>query len=272
MNALVVLGILGKDGDRYVLDDAADALLVPGRPEYQGGLQHAAHLWRAWSTLTDAVRAGTSVRERRPEGAAGAQRTEAFIAAMHHGGSSRAAEVVARLDLTGVRRVLDVGGASGAYAMEFVRRGEDLRAAVFDLPDVLPLTRRYLADAGMAGRVDTVAGDYLVDDFGAGWDLVFLSNIVHINAPEENADLIFRAAAALAPGGRLVIQDFVPDADRTGPRFPVVFALNMLVNTAAGDAYTLPELRDWTDAAGLRWLDPVETGVPSTLVMAQRAT
>jgi len=76
--------------------------------------------------------------------------------------------------------------------------------------------------------------------------------------------------AALAAGGRLVIQDFVPDEGRGGPRFPVLFALNMLVNTTAGDTYPLSELRAWTDAAGLRWLDPVDTDVPSTLVIAQR--
>ncbi len=269
MDALVVLEILERDGERYTLDAAARDLLLPGEAGYDGGLRHSAHLWASWSTLTDAVRAGTSVKPRL-EGPAREARTEAFIAAMHAGGSTRAAEVVGRLDLGGVHRVLDVGGASGAYAMEFVRRGEDLRAAVFDLPDVLGLTRRYLDAAGFSDRVETLPGDYLVDGFGAGWDLIFLSNIVHINASEENADLVRRAAAALAPGGRVVIQDFVPDEDRSGPRFPVLFALNMLVNTAAGDTYTLAEMRSWTDAAGLAWCPPLETTVPSTLVVAQR--
>ena len=269
MDALVALGILGRAGTHYVLDDAARALLVPGGPDFQGGLRHAAHLWDSWSTLTEAVRAGTRVKER-PTGPAGARRTEAFIAAMHAGGSSRAAGVVRSLDLGGVRRVLDVGGASGAYAMEFVRQGVGLRAAVFDLPDVLPLPRRYLAEAGMDDRVDTVPGDYLVDDFGAGWDLVFLSNVIHINGPAENRDLVARAAASLAPGGRVVIQEFVPDDDRAGPRHPVLFALNMLVNTIAGDTYTRAELRSWTTAAGLTWLGSVETDAPSTLVIAQR--
>ena len=268
LDALVVLGILSRDGDRYVLDAAAADLLVPGGNDYQGGLRHAANLWNAWSTLTDAVRAGTSVKPRR-EGAARAAHTENFIAAMQSIGTHRAAMIVGTIDLTGVRRVLDVGGASGAYAMEFVRQGDGLRSAVFDLPGVLPLTRRYLQEAGMADKVDAVPGDYLVDGFGEGWDLIFLSNIIHINDPAENADLIARAAAALAPRGRVVIQDFVPEDDRTGPRFPVLFALNMLVNTRGGDTYTLPEIRAWTDAAGLEWLDPIETNVPSTLVIAR---
>ena len=269
LDALVVLGIVERDGDRFALDAPAHALLVPGGPEYMGGLRHAAHLWSSWSTLTDAVRAGTAVKGHL-EGPDREARTEAFIAAMHAGGSARATEVVGRLDLGGVRRVLDIGGASGAYAMEFVRQGEGLDATVFDLPTVLPLTRRYVEEAGFAGTVHTLAGDYLVDDFGAGWDLIFVSNIVHINAPDENVDLIRRAAAALAPGGRVVIQDFVPDDDRSGPRLAVLFALNMLVNTTAGDTYTCAEIRGWTDAAGLTWLEPVETTVPSTLVIAQR--
>jgi SAM-dependent methyltransferase len=269
LDALVVLGILDRDGDRYMLDAAAHALLVPGGPEYMGELRHAAHLWGSWSTLTEAVQVGTSVKPHL-EGPDREARTEAFIAAMHAGGSARATEVVSRLDLRGVRRVLDVGGASGAYAMEFVRQGEGLHATVFDLPTVLPLTRRYIDEAGFAAQVGTVSGDYLVDGFGEDWDLIFLSNIVHINAPDENAELLQRAAAALAPGGRVVIQDFVPADDRAGPRFAVLFALHMLVNTAAGDTYTCAEMRDWTDGAGLTWLEPVETTVPSTLVMAQR--
>lgn len=269
LDALVVLGILSRDGDRYVLDPGAADLLVPGRADYQGGLRHAANLWNAWGTLTDAVRAGTSVKPKR-EGAARVAHREDFIAAMDSIGTRRASVVVGSIDLTRVRRVLDVGGASGAYAMEFVCQGDGLRAAVFDLPDVLPLTRRYIQEARMADRVDTVPGDYLVDGFGEGWDLILLSNIIHINDPAENADLILRAAAALAPRGRVVIQDFVPEDDRTGPRFPVLFALNMLVNTRGGDTYTLPEIRAWTDAAGFEWLEPVETDVPSTLVMCQR--
>ena len=269
MDALVVLGILGSEGSRYVLDDAAAALLVPGGSDYQGALQHSAHLWKSWSTLTDAVRAGTSVKER-AEGAERVAQKEAFIGAMHVLGMDRAKSLVGLLDLDGVRRVLDVGGASGAYAMEFVRQGDDLRSAVFDLPDVLPMTGRYLAEAGMDDRVDTVPGDYREDGFGAGWDLIFMSNIIHINSPEENRSLIARAAAALAPGGRIVIQDFMPEDDRTGPHFAVVFSLNMLVNTTAGDTYTLSEIRQWTDAAGLRWCATIETDVPSTLVTAQR--
>ncbi|MBM4373035.1 MAG: acetylserotonin O-methyltransferase, partial [Deltaproteobacteria bacterium] len=212
---------------------------------------------------------GTSPR-RRHHGLQDPERTRRFIGAMDHLGRARAHAVVSLLDLTGVRRVLDVGGASGAYAAEFVRQGRNLRATVTDLPEVLPLTRRYLDDGGMADRVDTLPGDYHVDGFGEGWDLVFLSNVIHINSAEENAGLVARSAAALAPGGRLVIQDFVPSEDRSGPPHVVLFSLNMLVNTRAGDTYTLSEIRSWTDAAGLSWLPPVETGVPSTLVIARK--
>jgi predicted O-methyltransferase YrrM len=269
MNALAVLGLLQKEGGRFVNSAAAGRYLVAGQPEYMAGLGHTVNLWDSWSTLTAAVRAGTTAFER-PGGEAGERRTQFFIAAMHAGGSARAERLVALLELDGVSRVLDVGGGSGAYAMAFARAREGITATVFDLPRVTPLTRGYVEKAGLSDKVDVVEGDAVEDELPRGFDLVFMSQLLHSNSPSQNEALIANGAASLNAGGRLVIQDFVVDDGRTGPPQAVIFALNMLVNTAGGDTYTEAEISGWMEAAGLSGVARVDTDFETTLMIGRK--
>jgi SAM-dependent methyltransferase len=250
MNALCAMGLLEKENGRFSNSPAAAQCLVEGSPGYLGGLMHTVHLWDTWTTLTGAVKAGTGILPR-PGSDGGEEWVSAFIAAMHDRAVRQAPAVVGQLDLAGVTRVLDVGGGSGAYAMAFVRAKAGLSAVVFDLPNVLPLTASYIERDGLSGQVSTVAGDYLRDDLGGGFDVVFLSAIIHSNSAGENAELIRKCARALRPGGCVVVQDFIMDEERVAPSHGAFFALNMLVGTEAGDTYTESEVSAWMIAAGL---------------------
>jgi len=270
MNVLCVLGVLRKRAGHFRNTPSVARFLVQTSPESMGGLMHWVHLWDSWSTLTPAVRQGGSVTAR-PVDAHDDVWLRAFIAAMHWRACRHAPGVVASLDLTGVSRVLDVGGGSGAYAMEFVRAEPGISATVFDLPTVLPLTFEYVGQAGFQGRVTLVAGDYDTDDLGTGFDLVFLSAIIHSNSPQGNRDLIRKGAAALNPSGQLVVQDFIVGEERTGPPFGVLFALNMLVGTEAGDTYTESEVRGWMAAAGLARVARRDTSFGTSVLVGRRA-
>ena len=239
-----------RDGDgRYRNATESGALLVPDSPDYMAGLGHRLRLWDAWSTLTDAVRAGGTVMDRGVT-AQDEQGVRAFIEAMHYRARDHALAVVRAMELDDVEHVLDVGGGSGVYAMAFARVHEGARATVFDLPQVVEITREYVRKEGLEDRVETLAGDYTRDDLGTGYDLVFLSAIVHSNGDEENRQLMRRCASALRPGGQIVIQDFVMTPGRTEPARGALFALNMLVNTPNGDTYTQAEIASWLEAAG----------------------
>jgi 2-polyprenyl-3-methyl-5-hydroxy-6-metoxy-1,4-benzoquinol methylase len=270
MNVLVGMGLLEKEDGVFRNSALATTHLVRGAPEYLGNLAHVNHLWDYWSGLTDAVRNGSSsVRD--STGERGEQWLEAFIAAMHHRGLPQAPPDVNLIDLHDVAHVLDIGGGSGVYAMAMLRVKQDLRATVFDLPDVVPLTRRYIAKAGLEERMDTLAGDYHSDDIGSGYDLVFLSAIIHSNSPAENLRLMGKCAAALNPGGQVVVQDFIMEEDRVRPEHGALFALNMLVATAEGDTYTATEVESWMRDAGLD--DIVVRDAPSgtTQVVGRKA-
>jgi precorrin-6B methylase 2 len=253
LNALCALKVLIKSGDMFKNSPVAAQFLVKGKPDYQAGLMHTAHLWNSWGTLTDAVRNGGLVRQKPME-----ERDDewfvAFIAAMHGRAVKAAPELVSKLDLSGISRVLDIGGGSGAFSMAFVRASESIRATVFDLPNVVSLTQGYIEKEGLSHQIDTVAGDYNKDELPQGYDLIFLSAIIHSNSPKQNQALFTKISNSLNPGGKIVVSDFIMDEDRTSPVFGTIFALNMLVNTPRGDTFTESEVKSWMKAAGLSFI------------------
>jgi SAM-dependent methyltransferase len=249
LDALAAMGLLEKAGDRYRATAEAGALLSADAPgSVLPMARHAAHLWTRWSRLTEIVRHGLT-----PESAPGPRGDDAlraFIGAMHVVGAPQADAVVAAVDLAGVTRILDVGGASGTYAMAFLRRAPRLRATVFDLPPVIELARERLGREGFLDRVELAAGDFYGDELPGGHDLAWLSAIIHQNSPEENRQLYARIHRALVPGGRVVIRDHVMAPSRIAPRAGALFAVNMLVGTPGGGTYTFDEIRGDLEGAG----------------------
>jgi len=251
LNALVSLGLVNKQDDIFRNTDFSNKYMVTASPAYLGGLSLASQTWRTWSTLTDAVRQGTTVAMSAPINERTDSWKESFIAAMHARAGKQAVETAGALDLASTGRVLDVGGGSGAFAFAMIRRNPSIHATIFDLPNIIPITQRYIEQSGFSNQVDTVTGDYLADDLGKNYDLALMSAIIHINSPEENILLIRKGAAALNPGGQLVVIDHIMSPDRTEPAIGALFAINMLVGTLHGDTYTRDEIGRWMNAAGL---------------------
>jgi len=269
LNALCALGLVRKSGGQFANTKISRSLLVAGEPQFLAGLTHTANQWQSWHTLSAAVRRGNSACKR-DSGSAGSDRLPGFIAAMHERATPQAPVMVKLLDLSKVSRCLDIGSGSGAYAMALARAKNSIRIAAFDLPEVLPLTRKYVARAGLLSRFDFIAGNFHHGGWGKGYDLVLLSAIVHMNSPRENRRLIARAAKSLNPCGQLVIQDFIMDPDRTRPAAGAFFALNMLVATKAGDTFTARELGGWMREAGLKKIVQRTTPFDASLLIGRK--
>jgi SAM-dependent methyltransferase len=272
LNALCVLGFIVKKDDKFSNTPESGEFLVKGKPAYMSGLMHQVNLWDTWTTLTECVKKGASVinrsdsvNERDPEW------LQSFIAAMHYRAKDNASEIIRRINLKNVKKVLDVGGGSGIYAMAFVNAGSDISATVFDLPNVIPLTHGYIQKENMVGKIDTVIGDYSIDNLPTGYDLVFLSAIVHSNSYPENQKLVGKCAGSLNPGGRIIIKDQVMEDSRIKPARGALFALNMLVGTAAGDTFTENEIKEWFDHAGIRFEERIDINGDDSMVIGRLA-
>ena len=268
LNALVALGALTKkDGVFFNTPDTARYLVAGSPDNAQPALMHTVDMFAAWATLTDCVRAGTAVR---PPGVEQQEQrwTESFIAAMHRGAERTAAQVVRAVGASGARRLLDIGGGSGAYSIAFAKASPGLRAEVLDLASVVPIAQKHIREAGVGDRVTTRVGDLTVDEFGKDYDLILLSAICHMLDPEQNQDLFRRCYRALALGGRVVIRDSILEPDKTAPRWAALFAINMLVGTKGGSTYTEAEYKSWLTDAGFQGFTRVDpTG---DLIVASR--
>jgi (2Fe-2S) ferredoxin/2-polyprenyl-3-methyl-5-hydroxy-6-metoxy-1,4-benzoquinol methylase len=269
LNALVAMGMLTKQQGVFRDTPATARFFAEGsKDNARPGLIHTANIWHRWSNLTDCVRAGTAVgHEEMVE--RGQDWTEPFIAAMHRNASERTPLVVEAVGAAG-ERLLDVGGGSGAYSIAFARANEKLHATVLDLPAVLPIAQGHINMAGLAGRVETRAGDLRRDPLGKDFTLVLVSAICHMLSPEENQDLFRRCFEALEPQGRLVMQDFILEPDKTAPKQGALFALNMLVGTPAGSTYSHEEYTAWMNAAGFKEVRQIRLPGPSSLMVGLR--
>lgn len=270
MNALAAMEILVKRGRTFTNGPAAARYLSEGsRDDARTALLHIANLWARWSTLTECVRHGTAIAFEEMVGR-GPDWTTSFIAAMHRNAAFRAPLVARAVGLSGVRRVLDVGGGSGAYAIEFARAEPGLEAEILDLPTVVPLARRYIEQAGLADRVAARAGDLHADPFGTGYDLILFSAVCHMNSAGENRLMLRRAFDALASSGRVVIHDFILAPDRARPRTGALFAINMLVGTRGGSSYSGGEYAEWLGDAGFVDIRTLALPGPTDLVVGRR--
>src|SRR5208282_4323002 len=200
LNALVALGLLSKTAGVYNNTPESARFFAQGsKDNHRNGLLHVANIWHRWSTLTDAVRTGARVpldlhnRERDHN----AEWSRDFIAAMQRNAKDRAPMLVKALATasaasgampsaasgaasggasnirhSNIRRILDLGGGSGAYSIAFAKANPDVLSEILDVEEVVPLTAEYVRQAGVSAQVKVRAGDMLHDDFGSGYDLI----------------------------------------------------------------------------------------------------
>jgi precorrin-6B methylase 2 len=161
-----------------------------------------------------------------------------------------AAEIVGRLQPLEFTHLLDVGGASGTWTIAFLKIAPRANATIFDLPAVIPMARKRIAEAGLTDRVRLVAGDFYENDLPSGADLAWLGAIAHQNSREQNRSLFAKVHAALRKNGTIVIRDIVMEPSHTAPAAGALFAVNMLVATPAGGTYSLDEYTEDLAATG----------------------
>ena len=266
INALCGMGLLKKVKDKFYNSDLSSKYLVEGKSDFMGNLYHTNHLWKTWTHLTNSVRQGSSYtgdQNKREKD----DWVEAFIAAMHYRGVKQGKILSMMINLNNVNKMLDVGGGSAAFSMELVKKNPAINAVVLDLPHVIPLTKKYVSEAGLLDNFNFIEGDYLTENFESSYDLILLSAIVHINSYKQNKTLIKKCADALNKNGMIIISDFVMNDDRTQPYHGTLFSLNMLVGTASGDTYTEGEMREWFESAGLSEIERKNTSFGSDLMM-----
>ena len=244
VRALCALGIAEAQGEHYRAVPGLREHFLPGDRDVVPFLEHSHAMYERWGETLEPWLRGQDwpVAERTPE------ELRRFGAAMRAMGAQMARRVADALDLEGVEHLLDVGGGWGQFAQAMCRVKPGLRATILDRPEVVERAHTEFAGTDFEERLRFLPGDYLATDFGADYDLVLLANILHQETADRAQELVRRAAAALAPGGRVTVVDFAIDEKQRKHLLGALFAINM---RSFGDTWTETDIRGWMDDAGL---------------------
>jgi ubiquinone/menaquinone biosynthesis C-methylase UbiE len=262
LDALVAMGLLRKTGGRYRNAEVAQDFLASGPRSKRSILLHHLDCWGDWTGLEKKVRRGRKGRARESDF------QENFIRGMEDNARERAAEVAARITFRPGERVLDLGGGPGTYAVEWARRYPGADLTVFDTPETLRVTRKILREKGASDLVRLREGDFLSDPVGGPYDFVWVSHILHAYPEKECLSLLRRVRGALRTGGRIAVQEFLLEENKTAPAGPAFFSVHMVAVTEGGRAYSAGEIASMLRAAGFRKIvidktDPRGVGIVS---------
>ena len=263
LNALAALELLEKKGETFAATQFAAKFLCRTSPEYLGHIvMHHHHLMSGWTNLDQAVRSGEPVRKRASHEDAESSR-ESFLMGMFNLAMQIAPMIVPQIDLSGRRRLLDLGGGPGTYAIHFCQQNPELSAVVCDLPTTRSFAEQTVARFGLSDRISFVARDFESEELPGGFDIAWLSHVLHGVGRKTCQTVLDKAVAALEPGGMILVQEFILDDSKDAPVFPALFSLNMLLGTPEGQAYSQGELFDMLAAAGATNLQRIPLELPN---------
>jgi len=263
LNALVSINLVAKKANGYCATGFSAQYLVKSSPGYLGHIiRHHHHLMAGWAVLHESVKSGVPQRDRISHGDDLAER-ESFLLGMYNLASQLAPGIAAVIDLKSCQRLLDFGGGPGTYAIHFCRQNAGLNAVVYDLPSTRAFAEDTIVRYGLGERISFVAGNYHLDQVPGGFDVAWLSHILHAEGPEGCRTVLRKAVDALVPGGTLLVQEFILNDAKDGPPFPALFSLNMLLGTVSGQSYSEGELREMMAEAGLTGVSRIPLDLPN---------
>jgi len=272
LNALVSLELLTKQANCYQNAPISNLHLIKGKPHYLGDfIHHAQNIMENWTMLRETIETGKAVSLKDLPEEVDPHDLRDFITAMHNIASVKADELCSKIDIKGARRLLDLAGGPGTYAIACAKANPQLHAVVFDLGHTIILTQEFIKAAGMEDRVTTQAGNCLEDSFGKSvYDVILVSNLLHIYNPANNTKILKKCRDALKDEGQVIIHEFVLDETRTRPQFAALFSLNMLIGTQEGASYSESEYRAWLEDAGFKNIRKIDLESNSSIIVGKK--
>lgn len=266
MTMCAACGLLEWRDDHYVNAPDVERFLVEGSPGYAAAwLTFTRPAWDQWGKLTQRLR-----NPEPPKVIGGYENMTVDYARRYHTatasvgfGSGR--RFVKRVDLSQRRKLMDLGGGSGAYSIVAAQTFPQLHAVVFDLPPVVVVTQEFIDKHGVAERVTTQGGDFTKDPFPTGCDVAIMASNLPQYSREIIQQVIGKAFAALAPGGEMHLIGEMLDDDRKGPADAALWGLYEAMANSTGITHTRADCVGYFEAVGFRDI-AIDDFVPGILV------
>jgi SAM-dependent methyltransferase len=274
LDVLAGFNFLEREDGRFSLTPESSAFLVAGKPGYHGMFfKHISdQLLPKWLQLRDVVKTGKPAMAVNDK-SEGPGFFAAFVESLFPLSFRAATMLGEHLHISASRSpisVLDVGAGSGVWGIALALQSKNVRIHAVDWPLVLEVTRRVAAKHGVADRLITAPGDFSEADFGSGHQVATVGHILHSEGEVRSRQLLKKIFSALAPGGTIAIQEFIVNDDRKGPAGSLIFALNMIVNTQEGNAFTFAEMSAWLRETGFENPRLLDVPAVSPLILATK--
>jgi len=267
LDGLIALALIEKKDGRYSLLPVSEAFLVKGKPSYMGDFRHVAlALWDGMANLKQSLKTGQPLS--RMDTGGELQVWEKLVI-----GIIPIAEPVAKAlcDVLGIGvtckglRILDIAGGSSIFGMTILARDPSAQVTQLDWPNVNAVAKKLNRERGLEGKIRFIDGEHRSAAIETNYyDLILASNFCRFESPKGNRELFQKAYAALKPGGSLVVNDFLPNEERTGPTFALRFSVYTLTHTPEGECWTLSQYSDWLKAVGFNSIQ-THSDIPKTL-------
>lgn len=266
LRVLQGLRLVSKKGKFYENSPIARKhLRANGSENFSEIFRHLETLQGSWSTLGSVLKKNKMVMPRRATLAEYPRQLKKYLAAMHALGSMKSAQIKKLFPVKRYRHMLDVGGGKGTYAVSFAGANKKLAVTVFDLKTVVPHTQRFIRASGLGHRIRVIAGECLTTAFPEGpFDLIFISNLLHLYPPGDCRKIIRKAVRVLANKGILLIHDYIIGCG--DPVAVSLFDMTMLVGTPEGRCHTKDELAKWMVSAGLTDINKAVVGTGTSII------
>lgn len=274
LDALVGMEVLGKARGAYKLTPESKAFLVKGEPDYLGVALHV-NSTRAmdWFKLLSALKTGRPLEKSvAPEDRKTffAELVKEIFPVSFASGVILCKKLGVGKSLKGMK-VLDVGCGSAAWSIAFALADNTSQVVGLDYPEVLEVAKNYVQRFRLQKQFEFQGGDYHHTEFGhSSYDVIILGHICHMEGEAGTKKLFKKCFDALKPGGKLLVAEFIANDLRTGPKLPLMFAMNMLMYTEQGDVFTAKELKRWLDFTGFKKVSAQAVQYPAAVIAATK--
>ncbi|UVS67882.1 acetylserotonin O-methyltransferase [Nitrososphaera viennensis] len=281
-STLASLGLLQKNGDKFSNSPLAEKFLSSKSPAYMGEVVRMCdeHLYNAWNFLTWSLVNNKPVDAMKGDNAEhifddakknnSIEAVQKFIHAMHATSVGPAMALARTFDFSRGKRMLDVGGGSGVYALQVAKENPQLQATVADLAPVCKVAYEYISRYGLAGRVKTLAVDFFNEELPKGYDVAFFSNVIHDYDEDKGVTLLKKAHASILDGGAVIISEWMLNDDKTGPALSALMGMNMMLGTSGGQNYSFAEISAMLAKAGFKNMERKPLAGPAELAIGYR--
>jgi len=271
--AIEAMELITRDEEgKYRNSPLAENFLVKEKPTYFGDmiLMQGTRVYELWTKLEQAVETNKPIKNVFKSFMKNRHIADRFTAAMHNSAIAPARVLSNIFDFSKYKHLLDIGGGSGAYSIELLKKYPNLTATLLENKVVCQIANEYVKRFSLSDRMSIVSGDVLTDNLPEDFDLALLSQVLHAHGIKECKEIIAKTFKALPLNGAIIINEFFLNDKKSGPLYPAIFSVLMLLESNNGSCYSIKEVSSWLTEAGFKVIDSGNLYGPHSYLTAKK--